>query len=218
MFAKRPKHEERAAARRLRTEGRSLREISRELGVALSSVSVWTRDLQPRLETNAPAPPVRWEPAQLCNGCGRILVASDFHKGQSRCKECRREYIRQRGELHRSQTRRARDKRRAAARAYIIDLLRSGACADCGLEDPAVLEFDHVGPKRMEVGKLVGRRTGWNTSRLRSRIASSSARTATVVARLDARGRGVSMQSGELRSAPAHYGDAISSSFSSTFG
>jgi hypothetical protein len=100
----------------------------------------------------------------------RLLLASDFHRGQSQCKECRREYMRRRGDLHRQQTRRARDKRREAARAYVIEILRSGACTDCGLEDPAVLEFDHVGPKRMEVGKLV--REAYRLERIKAEIAN----------------------------------------------
>jgi hypothetical protein len=165
------KLEEKATARRLRAQGLSLRQISRELGVSLSSASVWTRDVPTPAPPEAPpAPAVRWEPAQLCNGCQRILLASDFHRGQASCKECRREYMRQRGDLHRRQTRRARDKRRAAARAYVIQILRSGACADCGLADPAVLEFDHVGPKLMEVGKLV--REAYRLERIKAEIAN----------------------------------------------
>jgi hypothetical protein len=152
----RAKLEEQGIARRLRAEGLSLRQISGELGVSLSSVSVWTREIPVPPPARAPArPAVTWEPAQICNGCGRILLASDFHRGQSRCKECRQDYIRRRGDIHRRQTRDARDKRRAAARAYLVKLLEMGTCADCGLADPAVLEFDHIGPKRMEVGKLV---------------------------------------------------------------
>jgi hypothetical protein len=159
---------ERAAARRLRAEGRSLREISRELGVSLSSASVWTRGIQ-KPEPTAPAPPcVLWEPGHLCNGCGRILLASDFHTGQAHCKECRSAYIKQRGDLHRQQTRRARDKRRAAARAYVLNILRAGVCADCGLADAAVLEFDHVGAKRTEVGKLV--REAYRLDRIKAEI------------------------------------------------
>ena len=134
---------EKAAARRLRAEGMSLREISRELGVALSSVSVWTRDVQPPAPSvPQPSVPIRLEPAQVCPECMRILRASDFHRGQSRCKECRQAYMRRRGDLHRQQSRRARDIRRAAAREYVLEILRAGACADCGLADPAVLEVD----------------------------------------------------------------------------
>jgi hypothetical protein len=165
------KPREKATARRLRAQGLSLREISRELGVSLSSASLWTRDIPAPLPTKTSGPPpIRWEPPQICNGCERILLASDFHRGQSRCKECRQEYMRQRGDLHRQQSRRARDKRRAAARAHIIQILRSGLCADCGLADPAVLEFDHVGPKRMEVGKLV--REAYRLERIKAEIAN----------------------------------------------
>ncbi len=167
----RAKSRERAAARKLRREGRSLREISRELGVALSSVSGWTRDVRAVVTpADPPVPSIRWEPAQICNSCGRLLLASDFHRGQSHCKECRAEYMRTRGDLHRAQTRRARDKRRAAARAYILGILRSGACADCGLADAAVLEFDHIGPKRMEVGKLV--REGYLLHHIEAEVAN----------------------------------------------
>jgi DNA-directed RNA polymerase subunit M/transcription elongation factor TFIIS len=109
-----------------------------------------------------------FEPAQICTGCGRILLASDFHRGQLRCKECRREYMRRRGDLHREQSRRARDKRRAVARAYIVELLLAGACTDCGSRDPAVLEFDHVGAKRTEVGKLV--REAYRLERIKAEI------------------------------------------------
>lgn len=151
-----PKISERARARQLRARGLSLREISRELGVSLSSASVWTAGI--RVPT-PPMPPAVQETEESdmthCNHCDRTLLARHFHRGQSACKDCRKEYIRQRGGLHRSQSRRARDKRRAIARAYLIDILKKSACADCGLAEPAVLEFDHIGPKTMEVGKLV---------------------------------------------------------------
>jgi HNH endonuclease len=100
----------------------------------------------------------------------RILRASDFHHGQAHCKECRREYMRRRGDLHRQQTRRARDKRRADARSYVLELLRAAVCTDCGLADPAVLEFDHVGAKRMEVGRLV--REAYRLERIKAEIAN----------------------------------------------
>jgi hypothetical protein len=164
------KPREREAARRLRAKGLSLREISRALGVSLSSVSVWTRDVQrPSPPLPQPSVTVRLEAAQVCNDCMRILLASDFHRGQSRCKECRQAYIKRRGDLHRQQTRRARDKRRAAARAYVIEILRAGACTDCGSVDPAVLEFDHIRPKTMEVGRLV--REGYRLERVKAEIA-----------------------------------------------
>lgn len=164
------KRREQMEARRLRAQGLSLREISRRLQVSLSSASVWTRGVERPQDLSTSPPPVRWESAQVCNGCMRILSTSDFHRGQSRCKECRQEYMRLRGDVHRRQTKEALDKRRARARTYIVDLLLNGQCTDCGIADAAVLEFDHVGPKRMEVGRLV--REGYRLERIKAEVAS----------------------------------------------
>ena len=38
--------------------------------------------------------------------------------------------------------------------AHIYDVLRRGACADCGERDPLVLESDHIGAKRNAVTRL----------------------------------------------------------------
>jgi hypothetical protein len=165
------KTRERAGARELRAQGRSLREISRALGVSLSSASAWTADVPvPR----PPSPPLirgnTASPTAHCNACDRTLPITHFHRGQSACKDCRREYMRQRGDLHRRQSREARDKRRAIARAYVSEILRRGICGDCRLADPAVLEFDHIGPKTMEVGKLV--REAYRLERLVAEIAN----------------------------------------------
>jgi hypothetical protein len=165
------KTRERAEARQLRAEGCSLREISRALGVSLSSASTWTADVSPtRLPSLPPILRITWSATAHCNGCDRTLPASHFHRGQRRCKDCRREYMRQRGDLHRRQSREARDKRRAIARAYVTEILRGGTCADCGLADPSVLEFDHVGPKTMDVGKLV--REAYRLERVIAEIAN----------------------------------------------
>lgn len=168
----RPKHAQQAKARLLRAEGWSLRGIARELDVSLSSASVWTSDIDP---PRRPSDSVRGRTPEpigtaRCGRCQRTLPLSSFHRQQSQCKDCRREYIRARGDLHRRQTRAARDKRRAAARQLVIDLLLSGRCRDCGRADPLVLEFDHVGPKRAEVGRLV--REGYRLSKIIQEIAN----------------------------------------------
>lgn len=126
---------ERQSARQMRAAGASLREIARELKIALSSASSWTRDVAPT--------PVETRP---------IEAAADRSGAPSRDRS---EYFRDRGELHKRQTYEARSRRRELARAYVIGLLTSKACADCGLADPVVLEFDHVQPKRAEVAVLV---------------------------------------------------------------
>jgi hypothetical protein len=167
----RAKTREKAMARRLRAEGRSLREIGRELGVSLASASTWTADIMVPPPVAAEIPQ-EIEPAETahCNHCSRTLSVDHFHRGQRWCKDCRKEYMRQRGDLHRWQSRTARDRRRAVARAYVIEILKAGACIDCGLTDPAALEFDHVGPKTMEVGKLV--REGYRLERVIAEIAN----------------------------------------------
>jgi hypothetical protein len=156
----RRKAREQAAARKMRAEGSSLREITRTLGVSLSSASTWTRDVE---LPPAPKPPVLErddairlpEPTVRCGRCKRELPRSCFHKGQSRCRECCRIYMRERGELHVRQTYAARRRRREAARRYLLTLLAKSECTDCGLADPVVLEFDHVGPKGFHISDLV---------------------------------------------------------------
>jgi 5-methylcytosine-specific restriction endonuclease McrA len=37
---------------------------------------------------------------------------------------------------------------------FLQEVLEMGSCVDCGLCDPVVLEFDHVGPKRCSVTRL----------------------------------------------------------------
>jgi hypothetical protein len=44
--------------------------------------------------------------------------------------------------------------RRRAQLAYVYDVLRRAACADCGERDPLVLEFDHIDDKRAGVTRL----------------------------------------------------------------
>jgi hypothetical protein len=162
---------EQQEARRLRSEGKALRSIALELGVSLGSVSLWTRDVDPPRPHPAPlpAPPVGPVKRQCCGGCQRHLPLTDFHKGQTRCKRCRAEYIRERGELHLHQTRAARERRRAEARRYVLGLLADERCADCGLLDPLVLEFDHVGEKTAGISQLV--HEGYALPRIQAEIA-----------------------------------------------
>ena len=162
MFV-RAKRKERAEARRLRREGMSLRRIARELGVCHSSVSIWVRDIPRVVGTPDEPPPPEPTAADLlpfrcCSRCSRMLPASAFNRsGEGRqwwCRECFRTYFRQRGDVHLEQVYATRARRRSEAAAFIETHLASRQCADCGLHDRAVLEFDHLGDKRANVATL----------------------------------------------------------------
>jgi hypothetical protein len=170
MFVKR-KDAEREAARRLRSElGLSVARIARELGVAKSSMSVWVRDLgvgpsRGIPERPADALPVRplrvWTSGRLrrCGRCRNDLPVELFNRlgggHQWWCRSCFAAYFRARGDLHRDQSRAAKRTRHRALKAHVLHYLREHPCVDCGARDPVVLEFDHVGDKVADVGRLV---------------------------------------------------------------
>lgn len=145
-------------ARQLRAEGRSLREIARRVGVSLSTASVWTRDVERVAAPSASVPaPAGDEATRLCARCARGLPLSAFNRGQWWCRECFKAYYRADAERHRRRANALKRRRVEAARAFVLDVLGRSPCADCGVTDPVVLEFDHVGPKRQNVATLVDR-------------------------------------------------------------
>jgi 5-methylcytosine-specific restriction endonuclease McrA len=164
------KRAEREEARRLRELGWSLRRIARALGVSVSSASVWTRGVLPPEEPVGEVAAV--EAGEFrCASCGQTLPRSDMCAPSSRhswCRECLRSYFRSRGELHRRQTYAAKAVRRENAREHVVALLANGSCVDCGLADPMVLEFDHLGPKADNISDLV--KQGCSLKRLTSEL------------------------------------------------
>jgi hypothetical protein len=156
---------ERDFARRLRARGHSLRIIAAELGVALSSVSVWVRDVPvpPTTDGQESRPKAsereeRQNQLRRCGRCGVLLPASAFNRSgdgyQWWCRECFREYFRRRGDLHRKQCRAGKRKRRKRAKAFIREYLTTHPCADCGESDQDVLELDHIGEKKGHLSRL----------------------------------------------------------------
>lgn len=167
------KDQERAQACELRERGWSLRRIAKELDVALSSVSVWVRDIrQPKAAFPAPrslagrvqlrAVPVIAGPAELrrCSRCRLRKPLSAFNRNgdgrQGYCRSCFRVYFAKRGDLHRKQVEISLVRRRAEARR-LIEKRRVTGCVDCGADDPLVLEFDHPveGSKAGDVARMV---------------------------------------------------------------
>jgi hypothetical protein len=148
-------------ARRLREAGLSLRSIAARLGISLSTASVWTREVAPPPPASpAPvsAPP---EGLRRCSRCARDRPASEFNRYRSGrqwwCRDCFPAYYAERRAHHRARTNALKARRVAEAQAYVMEVLRRRACADCGQADAIVLEFDHVGPKRADVATLVRR-------------------------------------------------------------
>jgi hypothetical protein len=178
VFAVRRKDEERAKARQLRAEGWTLRRIANELGVALSSVSVWVRDVgaleqPPRIDGPSAlvaagfdiqrlrSLPAAHSAAELrtCGKCRRWLSEQHFgrHPKNGRqwwCKSCFRAYFRQRGQLHRDQVTAGIRRRRCKGRELVDRYMRHGCC-ECGILDRLVLELDHVGIKVANVSDMI---------------------------------------------------------------
>ena len=170
-YVREAKEAERQEARRLRAEGMSVRRIANELGVALSSVSVWVRDVPPpsplpslvTVATDRPAveePADEDLPARWCSRCSQLLPLAAFNRAgdglQHWCRRCFRLYFAERGALHRTQVEAARRERRRRARAHVLEYLHTRRCVDCGEPDPLVLEFDHHrGEKLRAISELV---------------------------------------------------------------
>jgi hypothetical protein len=109
-----------------------------------------------------------------CPSCcppGVELPASSFPPCRSRpdglqtyCRNCyrvrQREYHARDGNGRRAAVRENTRRARARNRELIIEYLSRSACADCGIADPIVLEFHHVGGKTLSVCLLVGRGYG----------------------------------------------------------
>jgi hypothetical protein len=100
-----------------------------------------------------------------CDRCQGLKPVAEFalrRKGERRqrdnyCRVCRAEYLRE----HYAQNKDryvaravSRKKELAAQRAaYLIALFRVRPCADCGEDDPLVLEFDHLADKKFNITK-----------------------------------------------------------------
>lgn len=149
----------------------SVKKIAAHLGVAVGSVSVWTRDLgPPPSRPEPPKPlgrprstpvPLPGDPTKYCSGCDRELSLTAFNRAgdghQHWCRDCFADYFRERGDKHREQSRAARERRKQAARALVREHLTTHPCVDCGEDDLLVLEFDHHRAEKEEnVSRLVG--------------------------------------------------------------
>jgi hypothetical protein len=100
-----------------------------------------------------------------CDRCRDLKPVSEFNlrrKGARRqrdnyCRTCRAEYLREHYARHKDRyvaEAVRRKKELAIERAgYLIAFFRARPCADCGEDDPLVLEFDHLADKTFNITK-----------------------------------------------------------------
>lgn len=102
-----------------------------------------------------------------CGRCGEQKPVEAFalknryaQRLQSYCRQCQHDYY---IDYYRQGTSEFVDRLRARTiaqrilnRAFVVDVLLRSKCADCGIRDPIVLEFDHVtGVKRDSISALI---------------------------------------------------------------
>jgi hypothetical protein len=172
------KPREQEQARRLRARGWSLRGIAAELGVSLSSASVWARGTEtPPRRTPASHPPHEQLSTDLlqlrrCGRCDQVLPVTSFNRRgedyQWWCRDCFRKYFRARGQVHVEQSNAAKARRKRRAQRLVRTHLAAHPCVDCGETDTTVLEFDHLGRKRGDVSALAA--SGLSVGALREEI------------------------------------------------
>ena len=114
-----------------------------------------------------------------CSNCKFLKPLSDFNKwckskdGRNpRCRECQCAYGRQLYKLsakRRAQVRKSDKSWRKRLAKAVWDYKAERGCADCGNNDPVVLEFDHVrGKKSFNVGNAVP--SGFSYNRIMAEI------------------------------------------------
>src|SRR4051794_41493946 len=99
----------REEARRLREEGMSLRVIAAQLGIALSTASLWTRGVaRPAVARASPAADDEEAGVRRCSRGGRERPAAQFNRqGSGRqwwCRDCFRANYAERRPHHRART------------------------------------------------------------------------------------------------------------------
>lgn len=114
---------------------------------------------------------------KCCAKCHQIKPLTEFgFKNKQKklfvsyCKECNRAYQREHYKNNRSdyliKHQQWRTEFRKEIRTKIIEYLKTHPCVDCGENDYAVLEFDHInGNKKTEVSSLLSNDSSWKTTK-----------------------------------------------------
>ena len=103
---------------------------------------------------------------KICKKCGRELPLDQFETGRNQCKDCRREYRRQRRkehpEIHRAQAIRHQEKQ-----GEWLNSIKT-PCIVCGESEPLCIDFHHLDPteKEFTIGKHRSRSKEWLMSEI----------------------------------------------------
>lgn len=122
-----------------------------------------------------------------CGSCGLRKPLGEFNRKSSRpdglqevCRECNRQssraYYARNRERHVRVIVERTAKRRAEAKSFLVTYLRDHPCADCGVTDLRVLDFDHRPgtDKRKDVMAMV--KEGFSIVKLSEEIAKCDVR------------------------------------------
>lgn len=96
---------------------------------------------------------------RFCNKC----LCKERVKSRSLCKECYASYQRA-WRLKNPECRRKIEQNRTLKNHHkILEYLSGHPCADCGIKDLRVLQFDHLRDKTASVMELVNKHVSWPT-------------------------------------------------------
>jgi hypothetical protein len=136
-----------------------------------------------------------------CPGCGQHKPATEFARNRakkdglaSHCKPCKKNiqdrWYQEHREEHLSRVYAWKERYRFEVTNRIVEYLRSHPCADCGEQDPLVLDFDHVsGEKEGDICAMIcERKLSWAV--IEAEIAKCAVRCANCHRRKTARERG----------------------------
>ena len=112
----------------------------------------------------------------VARGAPVRALATEIRLCEVVCSNCHRRRTAVRGAWRRLDPAHAtyKDWKQRRNCTYVYDYLARHACVDCGVADPVVLEFDHIGPKRDAVTALAW--NGYSLASIKAEIAQCEVR------------------------------------------
>lgn len=119
---------------------------------------------------------------KACYKCKKKQSLDNFSRNRTRkdghsamCKVCSKEYFGQYKRKRKGVYKEYKRATRKRTRQFVFDYLKTHGCVDCGMENPVVLEFDHVrGEKRCNIAHMV--RRNWSLELVQDEISKCEVR------------------------------------------